>query len=299
MWLVKFLVKRIGALIVTAAALVAVAYLLMYASPGSYSGEGGGPPVAHHKPALYLQTARFVWHSLTFNFGTSFANPSVPIMHQLETAFPISAILTIGAVTLAILVGIPLGALAALHRNTWIDSALTTISLAGQAVPSYVIAVVLVLLFGVYAPGILPVNGWGTAGNVVLPVVALSAGNIGIITRYMRSSLIEVLRQDYMRTAEAKGVRPWRVVVRHGLRNAMTALLTIMGPTFAFTVVSAVWVEQVFSIPGIGSLLAQAFPTKDIPLSITSVYVLGVLVVAVNIVVDLLYRLMDPRVELG
>lgn len=285
---VKFFAKRIAALIVTAAALIAVAYLLMYASPGPRP----------HKPPLYQQTAIYVWHSLTFNFGTSFTNPSVDILHQLQTAFPISAILTIGAMMLALLVGIPLGALAALHRNTWIDSALTTVSLAGQAVPSYVIAVVLVLLFGVVVPGVLPINGWGTAGNAVLPIVALSAGNIGIITRYMRSSMVETLRQDYVRTAEAKGVPLRQVVMRHGLRNSMVAVVTVMGPTFAFTVVNTVWVEQVFSIPGMGSLLGQAFPTRDIPLSITSVYVLGLLVMVANIVIDMLYRLFDPRVQL-
>lgn len=285
---VKFFAKRIAALIVTAAALIAVAYLLMYASPGPRP----------HKPPLYQQTAIYVWHSLTFNFGTSFTNPSVDILHQLQTAFPISAILTIGAMMVALLVGIPLGALAALHRNTWIDSALTTVSLAGQAVPSYVIAVVLVLLFGVVVPGVLPINGWGTAGNAVLPIVALSAGNIGIITRYMRSSMVETLRQDYVRTAEAKGVPLRQVVMRHGLRNSMVAVVTVMGPTFAFTVVNTVWVEQVFSIPGMGSLLGQAFPTRDIPLSITSVYVLGLLVMVANIVIDMLYRLFDPRVQL-
>lgn len=291
MWLVTFLAKRIAAMIVTMAALVAVAYLLMFASPGGGSST--------HQPPLYQQTAMWVWRTLTLHFGTSFANPSVSIIHQLKTAFPISLILTVGSFTVAVLVGITLGALAAFHRNTWIDSTLTTVSLAGQAVPSYVIAVVLVLLFGVYAPGILPVNGWGHLGNIVLPIVALSVGNIGIITRYMRSSLIEVLRQDYVRTAEAKGLGPWRLIVHHGLRNSMAAVITVMAPTFAFTVVSTVWVEQVFSIPGMGNLLAQAFPTRDIPLSVTSVYVLGVLVMVANIVVDLLYRIFDPRVQLN
>jgi peptide/nickel transport system permease protein len=242
--------------------------------------------------------AKYVWDSLTFNFGTSFENPSVPITTQLATAFPISAILAVGSVILAILIGIPLGVIAALKRHTWIDSTLTTLSVAGQAVPSYVLAVLLVLLFGVWVPGILPINGWGTIGQAVLPVVALSAGNIGIITRYMRGSLIEGLRQDYVRTAEAKGVRRGPLVIRHAMRNSLTALITVIGPTFAFTVVSTVWVEQIFSIPGMGNLLANAFPSKDVPLSITSVYILCLMVMGMNVVVDLLYRLFDPRVSL-
>jgi peptide/nickel transport system permease protein len=245
-----------------------------------------------------MQTLKYVWHSLTFNFGTSFANPSVPIMHQLASAFPISAILALGSVILAILIGIPLGVLAALKRNTWIDSALTTLSVAGQAIPSYVLAVLLVLLFGVMVPGVIPVNGWGTVGEAILPIVALSAGSVGIITRYMRGSLIEGLRQEYVRTAEAKGVPRRRVVLRHAMRNSLTALITVVGPTFAFTVVSTVWVEQIFSIPGMGNLMGAAFPSKDVPLSITSVYILSLMVMGMNVVVDVLYRVFDPRVSL-
>lgn len=321
MAIVTFLGKRIGALIITISVVLVVAYLLMHAAPGNFFNSQNmaaylgqlrmeDPPryklyiqqfnsrYGLNQP-LYVQVVRYVWHSLTFNFGTSFENQTTPILFQLKTAFPISAILAFGSVTLAILIGIPLGIVAALKRNTWLDSTLTTLSMAGQAIPSYVLAVLLVLLFGVVIPGVLPVNGWGTPGDAVLPIVALSAANIGLITRYTRGSLIEVLRQDYVRTAEAKGARPWPLVMRHGMRNSLTALVTVLGPTFAFTVVSAVWVEQSFSIPGMGYLLGQAFPDKDIPLSITSVYILCLLVMGINIVVDLLYRLFDPRVQLG
>ncbi|QDP94643.1 ABC transporter permease [Microlunatus elymi] len=320
MGFVKFLTKRLVALVMTISAVLAVAYLLMYAAPGSFFnstniGAGLGQ-LRLQNPALYQQyvdqfqsrygldqplwqqVAKYVWHSLTFNFGTSFANPSVPIMQQLKSAFPISAVLALGSVFLAILIGIPLGVVAALKRHTWIDSALTTLSVAGQAIPSYVLAVLLVLLFGVVVPGILPVNGWGTFGEAVLPIIALSAGSVGIITRYMRGSLIEGLRQDYVRTAEAKGVPRRRVVVRHAMRNSLTALITVIGPTFAFAVVSTVWVEQIFSIPGMGNLMGAAFPTKDVPLSITSVYILSLMVMGMNVVVDVLYRAFDPRVAL-
>lgn len=317
----KFLAKRIAALIVTISVVLIVAYILMYLAPGTFfSSANIGANLGQlriQNPALYQQyikqfearyglnqpiweqVAKYVWHSLTFNFGTSFENPSVPIMHQLAKAFPISAILAFGSVILAIVVGIPLGVFAALKRNTWIDSTLTTLSVAGQAIPSYVLAVLLVLLFGVVVPGFLPVNGWGTVGEAVLPIVALSAANIGVITRYMRGSLIEGLRQEYVRTAEAKGVRRFPLVMRHAMRNSLTALITVIGPTFAFTVVSTVWVEQIFSIPGMGNLLGNAFPSKDVPLSITSVYILCLLVMGMNVVVDMLYRVFDPRVELA
>ncbi|GMA60389.1 hypothetical protein GCM10025859_08290 [Alicyclobacillus fastidiosus] len=241
---------------------------------------------------------KYVWHSLTFNFGNSFENPSVTISSQLATALPISAVLAVGSVVLSIIVGIPLGVLAALKRNTWIDSTLTTLSVAGQAIPSFVLAVLLVLLFGVWLPGVLPVNGWGTIGEAVLPIIALSAANIGVVTRYTRGSLIEGLRQEYIRTAQAKGVRYWPIVFRHAMRNSLTALITVIGPAFAFTVVSTVWVEQIFSIPGVGNLLSTAFSSKDVPLSITSVFILCLMVMGMNLIVDLLYGLLDPRVQL-
>lgn len=320
MGLLKFLGKRLVAIVVTISCVLAVGYVLIYISPGTfYSAANMGQGLSQLEvsdPALYSQylhslnsryglnqplieqVGKYIWHSLTFNFGTSFENPSIPIIHQVATALPISAILAFGAIALAIVVGVPLGVLAALRRNTWLDSTLTTISMAGQAIPSFVLAVLLVLFFGVWFPGILPVNGWGTLGEAVLPIVALSAGNVAAVTRYTRGSMVEVLRQDYVRTAVAKGVSRRRVVLRHALRNSLVALVTVIGPTFAFTIINTLWVEQVFTIPGIGSLLAQAFPDKDVPMSITSIYVLCLLVMGMNLLVDLLYRVLDPRVKL-
>jgi peptide/nickel transport system permease protein len=318
--LARYLLKRLVAIVVTISLVLGAGYVLIYISPGTfYDAANMGQGLSQLQvsdPALYnkylnslnsryglnqpliVQVAKYVWHSLTFNFGTSFENPSVPIIHQLASALPISAVLAFGAVVLAIVLGVPLGVLAALKRNTWLDSALTTLSMVGQAIPSFVLAVLLVLFFGVWFPGLLPINGWGTVGEAVLPIVALSAGNVGAVTRYTRGSMVEVLRQDYIRTAEAKGVPHKRVVLRHALRNSLVALVTVIGPTFAFTIISTLWVEQIFSIPGLGSLLAEAFPNKDVPLAITSVYILCLLVMGMNLLVDLLYRVLDPRVKL-
>lgn len=320
MGLVKYLTKRFFAILVTISLVLAVGYVLIYISPGTfYSAANMGQGLSQLQvsdPALYTQylnslnsryglnqplieqVGKYVWHSLSFNFGTSFQNPSVPIVHQLASALPISAILAFGAIALAVALGVPLGVLAALKRNTWLDSALTSVSMVGQAIPAFVLAVLLVLVFGVWFPGILPVSGWGNFGEAVLPIVALSAGNVAVVTRYTRGSMVEALRQDYVRTAEAKGIPYRRVVLRHALRNSLVALVTVIGPTFAFTVLSTVWVEQIFTIPGLGTLLATAFQNKDVPMSITSVYILSLLIVGMNLVVDLLYRVMDPRVKL-
>lgn len=317
---VIYLSKRILAIVITISAVIAVAYILMHYSPGSFfsiasleSAMGNLQTTDPHlfqtyvkmfesryglNEPLWKQVFQYVWHSLTFNFGTSFENPAVLIINQLKTAFPISAGLAIGSVILAIFVGVPLGIVAALKRNTWVDSLLVTLSVAGQAIPSFVLAVMLVLVFGVIFPGVISVNGWGTPSDVVLPVICLAAGNIAQITRYMRSSLIDAMRQEYIRTAESKGIGYWSVVWHHGIRNSLTALITVVGPMFAFTIVNTVWVENVFSIPGLGTLLSSAFVADDIPLAITSVFILSLLVMGMNLLVDIAYRLLDPRVEL-
>jgi len=318
--ILKFLVKRIISIIITISLIIIVGYVMMYYAPGSYfsassiAGALGNLALQDPKLAakivqqfedrygmnlpLWHQIWNYLVNSFTFNFGNSFENPSVTIMSTLQTAFPISVMLSVGSVLLSIIVGIPLGILAALKRNTWIDSALTTFSIMGSAIPAFVSAVLLVLIFGVVFPGTIPVNGWGQPADAILPIIALSLGNIGGVTRYMRGSLIEGLRQEYIRTAEAKGVRYWPIIWKHGIRNSLTALITVVGPQFAFTVVGTVWVEGIFSIPGLGSLIGNAFNVIDYPLAITEVFILALMVMGMNLLVDLCYGLLDPRVKL-
>lgn len=320
MGILKFLVKRIISIIITISLIIIVGYVMMYYAPGSYfsassiAGALGNLALQDPKLAakivqqfedrygmnlpLWHQIWNYLVNSFTFNFGNSFENPSVTIISTLQTAFPISVILSVGSVLLSIIVGIPLGILAALKRNTWIDSALTTFSIMGSAIPAFVSAVLLVLIFGVLFPGTIPVNGWGQPADAILPIIALSLGNIGGVTRYMRGSLIEGLRQEYIRTAEAKGVRYWSIIWKHGIRNSLTALITVVGPQFAFTVVGTVWVEGIFSIPGLGSLIGNAFNVIDYPLAITEVFILALMVMGMNLLVDLCYGLLDPRVKL-
>ncbi|GGI98470.1 peptide ABC transporter permease [Alicyclobacillus cellulosilyticus] len=320
MAIVRFLIKRIVAIILTMSGVIAVAYVMMYYAPGSFFSSSQiasalgqlavQDPHAYQvtlkmfeerygldKP-LWEQVLKYIWYSLTFNFGNSYENPNVSIISQLKVALPISLELAFGSVVVALIIGLPLGIIAALKRNSWLDYTLSTLSMTGQAIPAFVLAVLFILLFGVVWPGTLPINGWGTFGNVVLPVLSLAAPNIGTFARFVRGSLIEVLRQDYIRTAQAKGVPYWRMIFRHAIRNSLTALITVVGPTFAFTVVGTVWVEDIFGIPGLGKMLASAFGNLDYPLAITSVYLLCMLVMVTNLIVDLCYAWLDPRVKL-
>ncbi|WP_274651003.1 ABC transporter permease [Paenibacillus humicola] len=320
MQLSGFLVKRLLAIAITTCVIIALSYTLMYYAPGSFFDQqlvaqqtgalSAANPQAYQdlmkqweerygldKP-LYEQIYLYIVHSFSLNFGTSFQNSTTPIMNTLKTAFPISVFLAIGSTFIAALIGIPLGIFAAIRRNSWVDYCLTTLSLGGQAIPPYVIAVFLMLIFGVFWP-VLPINGWGTAQQTVLPLIALAIGNIGAITQYMRSSLIDTLNQDYIRTAKAKGVPEGALIRKHALRNSLVALVTIVGPQIAFTVVGATWIENLFSIPGLGTMLGNAFQANDYPLAVTSIFILSLLVMLMSLLVDIVYSLLDPRVKLG
>lgn len=247
---------------------------------------------------LWQQVLKYIWHEFTFDFGNSMQNPSLTIASQLQQTLPVSVFLAFGSVLLAVVVGVPLGIVAALKRNTWIDYLVSTVSLAGQAIPSFVLAVILVLLFGVVFQGILPVTGWGNWKEAILPVICLSAANVGVVARYMRGSLIETLRSDYIRTAKAKGVKYWPMIMKHGVKNSLTAMITVIGPQFAFTVMGTIWVEQIFAIPGLGQVMQTAFTSFDFPLAITSVFLLGSMIMIMNLMVDIIYAFIDPRVKL-
>lgn len=247
---------------------------------------------------LWQQVLKYIWHEFTFDFGNSMQNPSLTIASQLQQTLPVSVFLAFGSVLLAVVVGVPLGIVAALKRNTWIDYLVSTVSLAGQAIPSFVLAVILVLLFGVVFQGILPVTGWGNWKEAILPVICLSAANVGVVARYMRGSLIETLRSDYIRTAKAKDVKYWPMIMKHGVKNSLTAMITVIGPQFAFTVMGTIWVEQIFAIPGLGQVMQTAFTSFDFPLAITSVFLLGSMIMIMNLMVDIIYAFIDPRVKL-
>ncbi len=320
MAILKFISKRIVQIIITLILVISVSYIMMYFSPGGFMNTStmatalaplqGQNPVLYQEVMeqfqsryglnlpLYQQILKYVWHELTFDFGNSMQNPSLSIMSQLQRTLPVSVILAFGSIILSVVVGVPLGIIAALKRNTWVDYLVSTVSLAGQAIPAFVLAVILVLLFGVVFQGILPITGWGRWDEAILPIICLSAANVGVVARYMRGSLIETLRSDFIRTAKAKGVKYWPMVMKHGVKNSLTAMITVIGPQFAFTVMGTIWVEQIFAIPGLGQVMQTAFTSFDFPLAITSVFLLGSMIMVMNLMVDIIYAIIDPRVKL-
>ena len=246
---------------------------------------------------LYKQIGIYLTDAFRFKFGPSFANPSRTIEEMIIEKFPVTFTLTFLSICLAIFVGIPLGIFAALKRNTIVDYTAMTVSMIGQVIPPFVTAVVLVYIFSIYFH-LLPTSGWDGPKDMVLPVIVLSWMSIPSIARFMRSSLLDTLKQDYIRTAYAKGGTDHAVIVGHALKNSLIPIVTILGPQIAFLLVGAVWIEVLFRIPGMGQLFVNAAMQRDYPLLITSTFILASMVMAMNFMVDIIYALLDPRIKL-
>ena len=248
----------------------------------------------------YIQYFTYIGHLLQGNLGYSFKYPERPVWDLIANGVPVSLKLGGLALLVSVVTGVTAGVLAALWRNTWRDTLIMTVMLALYSIPSFVIIPLLwivdLALYRAKLPS-LPVAGWGRPEHLVLPVLVLSAANMGFIARLMRSSMLEVLQMDFIRTARAKGVPEPLVIRRHVLRNALLPLLTVLGPASAFLVTGAFVVENLFAIPGIGYLTVQSIGQRDYPVIQATTIMLALAVVAMNLVTDLAYTLADPRVR--
>jgi oligopeptide transport system permease protein len=200
------------------------------------------------------------------------------------------------AFTLAVVVGIPLGIFAALGHNRWPDYLSTSVSIIGIATPSFVLAILLVVVFSVQL-GWFPTSGWKGPNTWVLPTIALAGFPIAVIARYTRASMLEVTRKDYIRTADSKGLRRRDVVSRHMIRNALIPVVTILGPTLAFLVTGSFIIERIFAIPGIGRFYIESISTRDYGLLMAMTMLYAFAVAFLNVVVDILYAYIDPRIR--
>ena len=248
----------------------------------------------------YEQYFHYVGNLLTGNLGYSFKYPERPVWELIAHSVPVSLQLGLAALTFSVLVGVPSGVLSALWQNSWRDTAIMSVMLALYSLPSFVIIpIVWAIDLALYQANLpsLPVAGWGKPEHLVLPVIVLSAASVGFIARLTRSSVLEVMRQDFTRTARAKGL-PYHVVIRkHVLRNAMLPLLTVLGPSTAFLVTGAFVVENLFAIPGVGYLAVQSIGQRDYPVIQATTILLALAVVIMNLITDLAYSLADPRVK--
>lgn len=246
---------------------------------------------------LALQYARFVARAAQGDFGESlrYRTPAMPLVLE---RLPATLELTLAGLGLTLVVSIGLGILAALREGRPVDLVIVSGSLLGQSIPTFWLGLMLVLLFAVTL-GLVPTSGAGSLRHLILPAVSLSAALVADTVLLARSGMLETLREDYVRTARAKGLAEWAVVGRHALPNVLIPIVTVVGLYFGPLLGGAVIIESVFAWPGIGQLVVQSVFGRDFPMVQAASFLLAVSIVVTNFLVDLLYRLLDPRIELG
>jgi ABC-type dipeptide/oligopeptide/nickel transport system permease component len=309
----RYLIGRVIGLIVVFLIVSIVAFALMHSIPGGPFDEEKSPlpPAAKanilrkyglDRP-LYEQYARYMWNALQGDFGISFQSPTETVIQLIGRTWPISIQLGGLAILVAFSSGLLFGIIAAVKQNTWIDYVVTFISTLGITVPNFVIGLWLLLLF-VVRLGWLPTGGWpsGSSGDwktVIMPVIALSLGPSALVARYTRSSLVEVIHSDYIRTARAKGLAERSVVLRHALKNALIPLITILGPQIPNLITGTIFVEVIFRVPGLGKFFVSSIYLRDYPMIMATMLLVAMLWSITYLLSDILYTVVDPRVRLS
>jgi ABC-type dipeptide/oligopeptide/nickel transport system permease component len=250
---------------------------------------------------LYVQYEKYLTHVFQGDFGTSLARPGYPAMEWVTDNYPATAKLALTAFCVTLLVAFPLGIAAAVKPYSLVDNIVTFIALFGQSMPNFWLGIMLILLFAVSLHA-LPSGGFGNGGDpahLILPAITLAVQGIGLLTRLVRSQMLEVLGEDYIRTARAKGQRELGVFVGHALKNAAIPLVTVLGLNIGGLLGGAVITETVFAWPGVGLLAISAINSHDFPVVQADVFVIATSFVLVNLIVDLLYGWLDPRIRLA
>jgi ABC-type dipeptide/oligopeptide/nickel transport system permease component len=230
------------------------------------------------------------------NFGPSLTYFNQTVNDIISTRFPVSFQLGIASLMVAIAIGIPMGIIAALNRNTWLDYTSMGLAIIGVSVPVIVSGPILRYFFGVQLK-VLPPTGWGTFQHIIMPAFALGFTSSALLARLTRASLLQVLNEDYIRTARAKGLKERTVILLHALKNSMIPVVTVLGPLFAFLVTGSFVTEIIFGIPGLGEFFVSSITNRDYPVIMGTTLLFGFILVAANLVVDLVYAWLDPRIS--
>ncbi len=303
--MLRFALKRVLGAIPTLLVLIALAFFLIKAAPGGpFDTDRRLPPEieANLQAAynldepLYRQFGLYLGGLLKGDFGPSFQYRDYTVTELIAAGFPVSLRLGGLAMLLAFVVGVAVGTVAALKQNAFADHAVMAAAMTGISIPNFVMAPLLVLVFAVTLKW-LPAGGLGDWRNFVLPVVALALPQIAYIARLTRGSMIEVLRADFIRTARAQGLPQRVVIIRHALKPALLPVISYLGPATAAIITGSVVIEQIFGVPGLGRFFVQGALNRDYTLVMGVVVFYGVLIVVFNLIVDLVYGWLDPRVQ--
>lgn len=301
----SYLLKRIFAMVITLWFVITITFFLMHAIPGGpFSSEKQLPEEVlealnekyNLNDPLYKQYFDYLKGVLVFDFGPSFKRVGVMVNDLIYSGFPVSAKVGGVSILMIVLMGIPLGIISALKQNSLTDYIVTIMATIGVAVPSFVIATVIIYVFSSRL-GFLPSHGLTTWRHYVGPVISLSGFSLAFVARLTRSSMLEVMQQDYIRTARAKGLDEGVVIFKHALKNALIPVVTYMGPMIAAILTGSFVIERIFAIPGMGKHFVESVGNRDytVIMGITIFYAFFAIVMI--LVVDILYGLIDPRIK--
>ena len=303
--MIKYILKRLGLLLLTLFLIVTLTFFMMQVMPGTpFSNPKLTPDqleILKHaygldKP-LWQQYFIYVGHMFTGNFGTSFVYTNQPVITMIAQRLPVSMQLGVQALILGTILGAFMGKASARRKNGILDGIFGFVSVVGISVPSFVIGTLILLYLG-FNLNLFPISGWGTFSQTIMPTIALSFAPMAVVTRFVRSEMIESLSSDYILLARAKGLSEKEVVNKHALRNSLIPMLTLIGPMAANLLTGSVLIEKIFSIPGIGSQFVDSIPAKDFPVIMATTIVYAVILMLFILVTDILTAIVDPRVRL-
>ena len=303
MW--KYFIKRTAGTIPTLFIIITIAFFMIRMAPGGpFDSERPVPAeiaanldrVYHLNDPLPVQYGHYLLNVLKGDFGPSFKYQDYTVSELIKQGFPVSLKLGLLAISLALLIGVVLGSMAALRQNGFTDYTVMALAMTGIAIPNFVMAPILALVFGVFL-GWLPAGGWGGWQHMVLPVIALSLPQIAAVARMTRASLIETMNSPYIRTAKSKGLPISLILFRHAIKPTLLPILSWLGPATAAIITGSVVVEQIFGLPGIGRYFVNGALNRDYTLVMGVVIFYGVLIIVMNLIVDLLYAALDPRID--
>jgi oligopeptide transport system permease protein len=307
--MLQYTIRRLLLIIPTMFFVALITFTLAHMAPGSPFDKNENRPMSQEtierinrtfgldKP-IPQQFAIFLGDAIRLDFGSSLTQRDRSVTEIIGQGLPVTAQLGVQALLLSLAIALPLGVVSALKQNSAIDYGSLFFATVGYTIPSFVLGIVAIFVFAVYLRW-LPIIGWGDLRHMVLPTVILALGPAAVLTRITRASMLEAIRQDYVRTARSKGLREQVVVVGHVMKNAMIPVATIVGPVTAGLITGSFIVERLFSVPGVGRLYLTSIEARDYPVIMATTLLYAFLIMIANISVDIVYGVLDPRIKLA
>ena len=307
--MLQYTIRRLLLIVPTMFFVALITFTLAHMAPGSPFDKNENRPMSQEqidrinrtfgldKP-IPEQFVIFLGDAVRLDFGSSLTQRDRSVNDIIGQGLPVTAQLGVQALLLSLAISLPLGVVSALKQNSAIDYGSLFFATVGYTIPSFVIGIVSIFLFAVYLKW-LPIIGWGDLRHMVLPTVILALGPAAVLTRITRASMLEAIRQDYVRTARSKGLREQVVVVAHVMKNAMIPVATIVGPVTAGLITGSFIIERLFSIPGVGRLYITSIEGRDYPIIMATTLLYAFFIMVANITVDLVYGVLDPRIKLA